>query len=97
MMIKRDDSATVAITLKASCNPVNLTMPLYVFIDKKTRTLIRKLETRRPKAPSQWMAVKSRLLLSIRAVNKAMIPAPKSRMKMTHRGTILILFMSLIV
>ena len=96
-MIRRDDSATVAITLNASCNPVNLTIPLNVPNDKNTKILIRTLEIRRLIAFSKSIVVRSRLLFKMRAVNNAIIPAPKSRMKIIQRGTIFILRMNFIV
>ena len=92
-----EEIATVRNTLKASCNPVYRTIPLYVFIDEKTSVFT--MIVTNMTFNNCFTSTNRRLnLFSMRIAMKIENKVhPRSSRKISQRGTIFIFFSNLTV
>ena len=79
-------------TRTASCNPVNLTIPLKVLNDVKTNTFTKPTKEIALLIPTQSNESKIRLFLIKSEMKIAKKLAKRSRNKINQRGTMFILF-----
>ena len=79
-------------TLKASCNPVNLTIPRNVLREVNTRTFTNPTRTIELTTLVHSKLPKTKLFLISNANKIAAILAERSSIKINHRGTMFIRF-----